>query len=527
MFFLKSKWSIFLSVVLLVATLSGCGGSQQSAEYTLPKGEVSYPIKTDAKLTYWMPLSPALGTQVKNYGYTPIAKELEKRTGIRVEYLHPAQGQEKEAINILLASDELPDIIQTNWLENDPEKMIRNKIIMKLNDIFTNYAPNMSNWISKNPDIAKSFKTDEESYYAFPFIRGDQILLTSAGFMVRGDTLKDLGIPYPETIEEWDIMLAKLKSKYENPVACNLNQLYFLSSAFGVYQDYYVENETVKFGPIQPEFKNLLVKLAEWYKKGYIDPNFATLDAKISNSNMLDGKSAITWGGGGGTLGLLINSGIKNNPNYTLEGINYPTHKKGEKPMFGNKQLPYVPFAAAAITAKSKAPDVAARFLDYGYSPEGEMLMNFGIENESYTMVNGEPTYTKLITENPNGLSMAQVMAMHIKASVDGPFVQDKRYIMQYYALPQQKNALTKWSDVEQAKYTLPQTTLNKEEGNKYSQIMTTITTLKNETFMNIILGKASVDSGFEEFLKKAKDVKIDEAIKIQQDAYARYQKRK
>jgi len=527
MFFLKSKWSIFLSVVLLVATLSGCGGSQQSAEYTLPKGEVSYPIKTDVKLTYWMPLNTAIGTQVKNFGETPFAKELEKRTGIKVEYRHPAQGQEKEAINILLASDELPDIIQTDWLLNSPEKMIKNKIILKLNDIFEGYSPNLSSWISKNPDIANSFKTDEGSYYAFPFIRGDELLLTSGGFMVRGDSLKELGVSIPETIEEWDAMLEKLKTKFESPIACTLAMLNYLSGGFGTYQDFYVENGNVKYSPIEPEYKAFLAKLAEWYKKGYIDPNFATLDTKIINSNMLDGKSAVTFGGGGGTLGALINSGVKKDPKYSLEGIAYPATKKGEKAKFGLRVLPYVQQAATAITAKSKNPDVAARFLDYGYSNEGGMLMNFGIEGESYTMVNNEPTYTSLITKNPNGRSMSENMGMYLLSSTSGPFIQDKRYITQYYALQQQKDALVKWSNVDQEKYTLPQITLTNEETAKFSPIIATITTLKSETFMNIILGKVPVDSGFEEFLKKAKDVKIDEAIKIQQDAYARYQKRK
>lgn len=524
---MKLTLSIVLTLAMVGGLFTGCGKSIGTADYKLPKGKVSYPITTTEKLKYWVPLNSSIGTLVKNYGETPLAKEYEKRTGIKVEFLHPAQGQEEQSINLLLASGDLPDIVQTNWLSKDPDTMIRNKIILKLNDIYQNYAPNLYKYLNGNPDISKAVKTDQDSYYGFPFIRSDESLLTSAGYMVRDDIMKELGVTYPETIAEWDVMLEKLKTKFEFPITVNSDILYFLAGGFGVINNFFVENDKVKYGPIEPGFKGYLAKMAEWYKKGYIDPNFATNDTKLINANMIKGKSAITWGGGGGTLGLLIHSVVSTNPKFNLRGINYPAVANGQKPMFGNRQLPYVAGSTAAITVKCKSPDVAARYLDYAYSPEGHMLMNFGIENTSYTIQNGEPIYTDLIIKNPNGLSMAQVMPLYIKASSEGPFIQDKRYITQYYALPQQKEALLRWSDVEQAKYSMPQITLTKEEITTNNSIMSNLSTLKNETFINIILGKISVNSGFDGFIQKAKEIKIDEAIKIQQKAYERYKNRK
>ena len=82
------------------------------------------------------------------------------------------------------------------------------------------------------------------------------------------------------------------------------------------------------------------------------------------------------------------------------------------------------------------------RFLDYGYSEKGHMLFNFGKEGESYEMKDGNPVYTDLILHNPDGLSVSDSMKKYLLAMNSGPFVQDEKYIEQYYQYQQQKDAV-------------------------------------------------------------------------------------
>ena len=79
---------------------------------------------------------------------------------------------------------------------------------------------------------------------------------------------------------------------------------------------------------------------------------------------------------------------------------------------------------------------------DFGYTDEGHMLNNFGIEGVSYTMENGEPVYTDEIMKNPEGLTMGQAMGKYMRSSYGGPFVQDERYLEQYYTCTEQKMPL-------------------------------------------------------------------------------------
>ena len=90
-----------------------------------------------------------------------------------------------------------------------------------------------------------------------------------------------------------------------------------------------------------------------------------------------------------------------------------------------------------------KTKRAAAKFLDYGYSEEGHMLYNFGIEGVSYEMVDGYPKYTELITNNPDNLTMQHAMGRYMASAYGGPFIQDKRYYEQYLPYEEQKEAVS------------------------------------------------------------------------------------
>ena len=157
---MKLKKSICLVIALCLVTVGifGCGNKSENTamvDSDMPTGEITYPIETDETLTYWVRLANALSTSVTNFAETEFAKEYMKRTGINVEYKHPAQGSESEAVNLLLASGDLPDIIEYNWLSLNPDSAIEKKQILALNDYIDKYSPNLKKWLADRPDINK------------------------------------------------------------------------------------------------------------------------------------------------------------------------------------------------------------------------------------------------------------------------------------------------------------------------------------------------------------------------------------
>ena len=522
---MRRNLCLVLAISLLFTVLTGCGKKKKVGmfESDMPTGVVSYPIKTDETLTFWCELPAAIATDVVNFGDTNFAKDLEKKTGIKIEYVHPAAGTAAESLQLMMASGKTTDMIQYGWLNLGPQSYIDNMQIFDIGEIMdAGYTPHLEKFLNENEDIKKMVKSDSGKYYAFPFVRNDDILLTSTGFMLRSDWLEADGLEVPETIDEWTDVLKAFKKRCNTPLAVPPYALRHFAGGFDAYYGAYIKNGKIVYGPIENNFKNYLAKMNEWYEAGYIDKNYAIADGASINANILNGKAGVTFGAGGSGMGAFLTE--KKGTAFDLAAAPYPSSKKGEPAKFGSKEAKYG-LGGVAITTTCKNPALAARFLDYGYSEEGHMTYNFGKEGSSYKMVDGYPTYDTSITANKDGKSMSQMLAHNCRAGVYGPFVQDKRYIEQFYSMPQQQDALVQWSSCKMEDYMIPQIILTAEEKDDYSAIMGEVSTYVDEMYNKFITGQEPL-SKFDDFVAEVKRLGIEDAIAIRQAAYERYLKR-
>ena len=520
-----------IAVGMLAATilLSGCGGGK-TGKLNSDIDLSTYPIDTDVKLTYWCDLTTNASATVANFGETEFSKELEKRTGISVEYLHPAQGQGGEAFSLMIASNDLPDMIYNKWntVLGSPQAAIDDGVIIGLNDMVNEYAPNLKNYLEANSEIDKMTKTDDGKYYVFPFIRGDDKLLISNGPVIRKDWLDELGLKEPTTVSELEETLIAFRDKKGAvaPLSVTSGETSRLFYIFSANSDFYVDNGVVKYGPCEEEYKQALVKLQEWFKQGLLDNNYFSNDSKIVDANILNGKTGVTYGSGGSGLGKWLESIEKENTGFDLMALSYISADGSDLPAYIPAENYFSGFGAA-ITSACAYPELASKFLDYSYSEDGSMLNNFGIEGESYTMIDGKPIYTDEIMKNSEGLSISQAMARYIRACNNAPFVQDKGYIDQYYVREQQKEALNKWTKgYQEVKLKImPPITLTAEESEEFVNIMADVTKSCNEFAASVISGIKSVDE-YEGFKESIGNLNIKRALEIQQAAYDRYMKR-
>ncbi|MGG1554834.1 MULTISPECIES: extracellular solute-binding protein [Paenibacillus] len=499
---------------------------------------VTYPLKTDKTLTYWAEITGNLVGVKSAQADVPFYQNWQKATGVNLKFLTPPTNQGKQALNVMLASGDLPDMIEFNFqgdFPGGPEKAIKDGYILKLNDTIDKYAPNFKKYLKEHPDVDKQVKTDNGSYYVFPFIRGDDYLRVFQGPIVRKDWLDDLGLPVPQTIDDWYTTLKAFKEKKGATAAFSVvsvprpfNELAngAFASAFGVTRDFFIDDKgAIKFGPAEKGYKDFLATFHKWYEEGLIDKNFATADSKALDANMASGATGVTVQNAGGGIGKWQPLITAKDPKGVLIGAPYPVLKKGDIAMYGQKDPANAPGGSVAITASSKNIELAAKLLDYGYSDEGHMLFNFGTAGVSYNMENNYPKYTDLLMKNPDKLAPAQAMALYIRGNHNGPFVQDKRYIEQYLALQTQRDAVTTWSKTDVDKHKLPPITATPEESTELAKIMTDIDTLVDEMTLKIILGTEPVDA-FDKYVEKFKSVKLDRAIEIKKASLDRYNKR-
>lgn len=116
-------------------------------------------------------------------------------TGVELEIMQLA---DIDALNLLYASGELPDLIYYSGYTGGEQKAIKDKIMQPLND-YMQYAPDLQAVMDSNELYKKSNTTMDGDIIGFPFIRGDDYLRTSAGLIIRQDWLDDLNMELSQT----------------------------------------------------------------------------------------------------------------------------------------------------------------------------------------------------------------------------------------------------------------------------------------------------------------------------------------
>lgn len=512
--------SLTLGALLTMTAVVGCNKTKPTQGENEPgKGE-----KKNISIKYWVPFTP--NQLIKSLNESEMYKELEKRTGVHVDFIHPAEGQELEQFNILVNSKELPDVIQTyaGEYKGGIDKAIEDGVYLRLNELIDKYAPNYKKLLENDPELARQVTTDKGNIYTFPIVREDKDEPAWWGPVVRKDWLDELGLKEPATIDEWYNVLKQFKEKKnaQAPLIISkkgIDPYGTIVSAFDIGPYFYKKNNVVKYGPMEANFKEYLTTMNKWYNEGLIDKDFATRDKKSRESVITSGKAGAFL-----TEYALVDqyaAAIKGtDPKAVFAPTVQPSLKPGE-----NVNYRVVNDAnggyEAVITTACKNPEEVVKWFDYAYGKEGYMLFNYGIEGTSYTMVDGKPKFTDIMTKNPDGLDFWAVCNKY-KLEV-GPYLRDYKAVPEFTSFD--KDAMNKWTKAG-ADYVIPPVTLTPEENERYSEIMGDIDTYRDEMVLKFITGKEPI-SKFDSYVEQLKKMKIEEAIKIYQAALGRYNNRK
>lgn len=531
---MKKLCAVMILASLLTTSLVSCGDTNPStpsesssvstATESLPEGQLTAEPVT---LTYWVPLDGNAAATISSYSENKMYQELEKITNVKIEFLHPTLNQEKEQFNLMIASRDLPDLIEYGWIGYDggPEKAISDGIIIRLNDLLDQYAPDAKAMMESSDVVAKQSMTDEGSYYAFMAV-GESNGNTQSGPFLRADWLEDLGLADPTTLDEWTTVLEKFKEEKGATIPFTGDSSTFISNdticgAFGVGSQFYQDNGTVKYGPLEPAYKEYLAFVKDWYDRGLLDPDFASNDSQTIAANMTNGKAGFMIGFAGGSMGTYLNA--MSGEDFDLKAIEYPKMNDGSDPKFHHRAWEVRTSGSLAITTVNEHPELSAQWANYFYTEEGGLLKNFGIEGQSYEIVDGSPKTTDLIEHNPDGLSRQQALAVWSRGSTPAP----GPVIKLPDANPRVAETVDIWNrySVNAADVLIPPITQTPEEADELSTLITNITAYHEEMIIKFIMGRESLDN-YDSFVEQLKNYDIDRVIELKQAALDRYNAR-
>lgn len=509
---------------------SSSGSSSQAASSGTEAVGITYPLEGNPKLTLVASENAYVLNSYATWQETPFIEAWAEQTGVDLEASFVSD------FSVYLASGDYADIIVYGWngYSGGAAKAISDGIIIGIEDYVEEFAPDYWKVLNSDPNYLKGTMTSAGNMVGFYNVRTEPARI-SWGAYTRGDWLEDLNMEVPTTIDEFTAMLNAFKEEKDAsiPFGATLGTLQgmggngILTSAFGLARtDYYQLNGTIHYGPFEDTYKDYVTYLSQLYADGLLDTNILTVDDTTVKSNMMNSVSGFTAGTCSGQMGSTMQQMASVDPNYQLVPVGSLVKNAGERAMYSNYSG-YLNPTAAAITTSCKDVETAMKFLNYGYSEKGNLLMYYGIEGISFEMIDDYPYFTDFVKNNPDGLTFPQALSLYDYSPSVGPYISNGDYSLQTYS-ETQLHALELWSDTDAKKYFVPAyaISVSEEHMGDYSSIKSEVDTCVNEYFSKFVTGEYPIGEKWDEYISTLKSMGIDTMIQYYQEAYDEYQSR-
>ena len=542
--------ALLMAAAILGSTLTACGGGSDSgtngsdsaveglaedmALTDAPAEEITLPISTDGlELSFFAMPEPVITSKMKGYSEMTVHQTAEELTGVHINWREESYTDPKQKMNLMFSTGDTEDIVWDAWkhASGGPKKLLDEGLIVSLNPYIEKYAPNLKKLLQETPGLLEQISTDDGRIFMFPTIRLDPITRANSGFAIRKDWLDRAGLPVPETIDEWYTMLKTFQDMDMNGNGlkdeCFVSMGFEKTSqsmdnfavAYGLVAgtDLYVKDGLVKYGAYEPEFKDFVAEMAKWYSEGLLDPEFSTQDSKQFDSKMVNDMGGAYYGSLSGNMGKFITA-RSDDSEYDLVPAPMPKAPDGKvhTGISGYGQM--VPHGASICSTNENIVETV-KWLDWHYSEEGTALYNWGIEGQSYEVVDGKNQFTDLITNNPDGLSKDEADARYAGGVLTQmPIVEDPEVFLALKSLPQQKAASQLWCQADTS-WLLSPLYFDSETTTENANIMSEIKTYVAEQFNKYVMGIESMDT-FDQFQQQLKDMGIETVLANYQASY-------
>ena len=467
-------------------------------------------------VTWWMRFRDT--HLMRNLGDSVMWRELMDRTGVTIRFTHPPIGEEVQAYTLMLAAGDYPDIIQHEGGIEYPgggDLAIEEGVYLRLNDLVRNHAPNYTHALAALDPIRQALATTAGGNMYAMYGFNTSIEGPWWGPIMRHDWLDQAGLAIPRTIDDWETALKTFRDQHDVEPLLLRNQGWDWAgtfiSAYGIGPEFYLDNGVVKFGPIQPQYRQYLELMKSWWDQDLLERDFPTHDAGAYNALASTGQVG-TWINTTGSLTRFTEANYSD-PSFRITGVPYPGLRPGDVVEFRQVNWPGLNTSQkVAITTANQHPELSVQLLDYGFTEDGYFLYNYGIEGVSYNFENGVPYMTEYLTEN-----YYQVLANFKQHT--GMFLRN------WYATPplvsfrpivsRARDGV--WMEAGSS-LVLPPRTYPADEARRRASLWSEIQTYTDEAVLQFITGARPI-TDFDDFVAQVKNMGIAELVEIEQAA--------
>lgn len=328
-------------------------------------------------------------------GSDMVSRVIYEKTGCKIKFRVASDESGTELSTLISTPDDLPDVLTVKASSLYATQLPQQDYVWAIDDLMSRFAPSMiKRYKEEQVDVYEWFKQDGKLYgipnlsYSDYYI-GDSKLSPNGAILVREDWYKEVVANTGEDMTTKESFLKGVEyitNKYDKAIGVQLDPFTATGnlSAIWLSQFFAVPYETVEgkynYQITDKRYEEVISFLNTLSVKGYInDANFSANTAAV-NTNIARGNVFVSF----------ATPQNYNNSFASLhsKGIDYVPlvlrNDAGDAPVL--QDLRGKGYMFSLITKNCERPDKVIKLFDFLTSEEGQYLINFGVEGDTFTI---------------------------------------------------------------------------------------------------------------------------------------------
>ncbi|WP_397386770.1 sugar ABC transporter substrate-binding protein [Paenibacillus sp. MMS20-IR301] len=444
-----------------------------------------------------------------DFGKDVVTKKIKEDLNINIKFI---TGDDTK-LNTFFAGGDMPDLL-TIFDSNSPVVQKAATWALPLNDLAEKYDPYFNKVAAA--DTLNWFQLKDGKTYGYPNYSNTQAdydsgnIPAKTAFVIRKDVYEALGSPSFGTPEEFKSTMNLIKTKFPDMIPFGFNSIGEGTGSLGdVLQDFIgvpLESADGKFynRNLDEDYLTWLRTLNAVYRGGAISDDSFADDGTGFEEKVKSGKYATMLLDGtpqqGGNLQIFMSA----NPGKEYIAIDGPQSTAGHQPTLNQSGI--TGWMISYITKDCKDPAKAIQIFTYLLSEEGQKLMNYGIEGETYK-ANSDGTVELLPEVKDLQLNNADKFKKDYRMGEFMFFGHDRHKALSKDAFPESIKQMQEWGKGKLKPHFILEN-INPDQGTAEARGLTAINTNWNTTLVSMIRSKddAAFDStlaDYKAFLEK------------------------
>ncbi|MDQ0656624.1 sugar ABC transporter substrate-binding protein [Paenibacillus sp. W2I17] len=523
---IKLLATLLTAVIMITGCSGGSGGSSEGNwvsiedRYTVDPEKPAWQLdkKEEATDLTWYVNADWWNT---DFGKDIVTKKIKEDLNINIKFI---TGDDTK-LNTFFAGGDMPDLL-TVFDSNSPVVQKAATWAMPLNDLAEKYDPYFNKVAAA--DTLNWFQLADGKTYGYPNYSNTQEdydsgnIPAKTAFIIRKDVYEALGSPVIGTPEEFQSVMKRIKQEFPALIPFGFNSIGEGTGSLGdTLQDFIgvpLETESGEFYDrnLDEDYLTWLKTLNTVYRDGNISDDSFADDGTAFEEKVKSGKYATMLLDGtpqqGGNLQIYMSA----NPGKEYVAIDGPQSIKGNAPTLNQSGI--TGWMINFISKDCKDPAKAIQIFTYLLSEEGQTLMNYGIEGETYqTKADGSVELLPAVKDMQ--LNNADQFKKDYRMGEFMFFGHDRHKALSADAFPEAIKQMQEWGKGKLKPHFILEN-ISPDQGTPEARALSAINTKWNTTLVSMVRSKddASYDNALASYKSFLGENRWEEIVKVRSE---------